>query len=151
MSGFDDLPVSQRQELSELTSASNERLEQAGAQGAEQAFGLGCALIGLPLALLILALFVLGVFPLITAFIAWVMGAMVVLGAITLVSFNAKKRAIGETYRKNVGPDIQAYLNQSQIQEERFNSYVSASLPEGAPLRTFHTILPPDIETPDQE
>jgi hypothetical protein len=148
---FNDLTDHQRQELSELTGASNERLEQAGAQGAEQAFGLGCALVGLPLALLILGLYLWGVFPLITAFIALVMGALVLLGVVTLLSFNAKSRAIGETYRKDVGPDIQAHLNRSQIQEERFNHYVSGSLPEDAPLRAFHSAPQLKRENPDQE
>lgn len=148
---MDDLTDQQRLELSELTGASNERLEKAGAQGAEQAFGLGCALIGLPLAALVFGLYVWGVFPLITAFIAWVMGVMVMLGAIALISFNAKRRAIGETYRKDVGPDIQAYLRQSQIQEELFNFYVSDSLPDDAPLRAFHSTPPLEIETTEQE
>jgi hypothetical protein len=148
---FNDLTDQQCQELSELTSASNEKLEKAGAQGAEQAFGLGCALVGLPLAVLVLALYIWGIFPLITAFIALVMGALVMLGATSLISFNAKKRAIGETYRKDIGPDIQAFLRLYQIQEERFNFYVSDSLPEDAPLRAFHPRPQPATEIPDQE
>jgi hypothetical protein len=148
---FNGLTEQQQRELSDLTGASNEKLEKAGAQGAEQAFGLGCALIGLPLAAIVLGLYVWGIFPLITAFIAWVMGALVIVGVIALISFNAKKRAISETYRIFVRPDILAYLKKSQMQEERFNLYVSGSLPEEAPLRTFHTVQAPEIETSEQE
>jgi hypothetical protein len=146
-----DFTDHQRLELTELTNTSNEKLEMAGARGAEQSFGLGCALVGLPLAALVLALYIWGVLPLITAFIVLVMAALVMLGAISLISFNAKKRAIGETYRKDVGPDIQAYLKRSQIQEERFNYYVSGLLPEDAPLRVFHSVPQAMNETPDQE
>lgn len=148
---FDQISEQQRQELSELTATSNERLVQAGSQGAEQAFGLGCALGLLPLIAIVIGLYVWGVFPFLVALIAFVMGALVLLGGITLLSFNAKRRAIGETYRKEVGPDILAFLGRSKIQEEQFSLYVSDLLPEEAPLRSFHTVSRSSIDIPDQE
>jgi hypothetical protein len=151
MDDLDHMPETQHLELVELASSSNEKLENAGSQGAEQAFGLGCVLGGLPLAALVIALYIWGVLPFIVAFVVFVMGTLVVLGGVTLVAFNAKKRAIGETYRKEVGPDIQAYLRGSKIHAEQFSNYVTNSLPEDAPLRTVHTVLPPSIDIPDQE
>jgi hypothetical protein len=151
MDDFDQMTETQRLELVELASSSNEKLENAGSQGAEQAFGLGCVLGGLPLAAVVFALYIWGILPFIVAFVVFVMGALVVLGGITLVAFNAKKRAMGETYRKEVSPDIQGYLRASKIQAEQFSNYISHSLPEDAPLRTFYIVLPPSIDTPEQE
>ena len=100
----------QRQGLEELTGSCNERLVQAGAQGAEQSFSLGCALGGLPLVGGVLLLYVLGVFSFILAFFAFLLGALVLLGITAFISLNAKKHSIAEIYRKEVGPEIQAYL-----------------------------------------
>jgi hypothetical protein len=142
------IPEDQRQGLEELTGSCNERLMSAGAQGAEQSFGLGCALGGVPLAGGILILYVMGVFSFILAFITFVMGALVLLGLTALVSFGAKKRSIAEVYRKEVGPEIRAYLNLHQIQEKQLNQFVYDTLPVDAPLRIFHSIsLSEDINS----
>ncbi|MFO7624590.1 MAG: hypothetical protein R6V73_09585 [Anaerolineales bacterium] len=142
------VPEEQRQGLEALTNSCNERLEKAGAQGAEQSFGLGCALGGLPLVGGVLMLYVLGVFSFILAFITFVMGALVLLGITALISFSAKKRSIAEIYRTEIGPEIQAYLNNHHIEEEQLNRFVDDTLPVGAPLRIFHFIsLPEDINS----
>jgi hypothetical protein len=142
------VPDEQRQGLEALTNSCNERLEKAGAQGAEQSFGLGCALGGLPLVGGVLMLYVLGVFSFILAFITFVMGALVLLGITALISFSAKKRSIAEIYRTEIGPEIQAYLNNHHIEEEQLNQFVDDTLPVGAPLRIFHfNSLPEDINS----
>jgi hypothetical protein len=142
------IPDDQRQGLEELTGSCNERLEKAGAQGAEQSFGLGCALGGLPLVGGVLMLYVLGIFSFILAFITFVMGALVLLGITALISFGAKKRSIAEIYRQEVGPEIQAYMSNHHIQQEQLNQFVYDTLPVGAPLRIFHSIsLSEDINS----
>jgi hypothetical protein len=142
------IPDDQRRGLQELTGSCNERLMNAGAQGAEQSFGLGCALGGVPLVGGILILYVLGVFSFILAFITFVMGALVLLGITALISFGAKKRSIAEVYRREVGPEIQAYLSHHHIQEDQLNQLVYDTLPVDAPLRIFHSLsLPEDINS----
>jgi hypothetical protein len=142
------IPDDQRRGLQELTDSCNERLMKAGAQGAEQSFGLGCALGGAPLVGGILILYVLGVFSFILAFITFVMGALILLGITALISFGAKKRSIAEVYRKEVGPEIQAYLSHHHIHEEQLNQFVYDTLPGDAPLRIFHSLsLPEDINS----
>jgi hypothetical protein len=149
--GFTVISDDQRQGLEELTGSCNERLAQAGAQGAEQSFSLGCALGGLPLVGGVLLLYVLGVFSFILAFFAFLLGALVLLGITAFISLNAKKHSIAEIYRKEVGPEIQAYLGEHHIREDQLNWFVNQSLPVDAPLRIFHFISLPDDISSSQE
>jgi hypothetical protein len=145
------IPDDQQSGLVELTGFCNERLEKAGAQAAEQSFGLGCAVGGLPLVGAVLVLYVLGILSFILAFIAFAMGVLVLLGITALISLSAKKRSMAEIYRKDVGPQIQAYLSDHQIQEEQLNLFVVRTLPVDAPLRIFHSISFPEDSTLSSE
>ena len=137
--------------LEAFTGTCNERLLKAGAGGAEQSFGLGCALGGLPLVGGVLALYIFGAFPFIMAVIIFVLGALVLLGVTTLISFSAKKRSINEIYRKEIGPEIQAYIHAHDISEEQLNRFVISALPDDAPLRIFHSIAQAEDDNSNQE
>ncbi len=70
----DSLSDEQRQELRQLAENVNSRLFQAGAESAEQAFGLGCVVFALPVLILIAVLFFVQVLNLILALIVLAMG-----------------------------------------------------------------------------
>ncbi|RPI23937.1 MAG: hypothetical protein EHM70_21890 [Chloroflexota bacterium] len=138
-------PVTEEQRiaLSELAESANERLEKAGAESAEQSFGLGCALGALPLLAAIFILFITGVFNLIMALITLVTASLVLAGIATLASSFAKARTVRETYRSVIGPEIDTFLNSQQLARTQFEKLVYELLPEESPLRAYRLVQPP--------
>ena len=126
-------------ELKEFIQSANENLFKAGAEGAEQSFGLGCLLGTIPPALLIVVLYMSGVFNLILALIVIVLAALAVTGIATLVSSFARGRSIRETYRKKVGPEIDTFLSRHSLTRLQFDDVAGEILTDSAPLRMYLT------------
>lgn len=131
------LPAEQREEIRQLVEASNEKLASAAASGSEQAFGLGCLVVALPLAGVALVLFFLGVLNLIAFFVSLAMIVLAGVGVAALIAYRARGRAIGETYRRTIYPEIEGYLQDNSIQRQQFDRLADEVLPPDAPLRGF--------------
>jgi len=131
------LSADQREELRQLAESANEKLVKAGASSAEQAFGLGCSLGILPLLVVVIVLFILGIFNLIMALIAITFGGLALAGISALLSFRARSRAIGSLYQKEVGPEIDAYLSVRGLPRPQFDSLAGETISAEAPLRSF--------------
>jgi hypothetical protein len=131
------LTEEQRQALSQLAESANEKLFQAGADGAEQSFGLGCVVFALPLLVVDLLLFLFRVFNLILALMVLFMGALAVAGIVTLMAYNARARTISDTYRREVESEIAHYLAEHHLGRAHFDSLASEILATDAPLRAF--------------
>jgi hypothetical protein len=127
-------------ELVQIVEDANAKLVQAGADSAEQSFGLGCIVFGLPLLVGVVLLFIFQVFNLILALIVLAMGALAIAGIVTLMAYNARARTIRDTYGREIEPQIAQSLAQQHFSRPQFDRLAGEILPEGAPLRAF---LPP--------
>jgi hypothetical protein len=130
------LSDSQRKGLEDLVAGANETLVKAGADSAEQSFGLGCALGGLIILGAAGALYLFGVFNLVLAFIVLIMGSLAVTGIAVLVASFAKTRGVTLKYRMTVLPEIEIYLKKNNVSQDQFERVVVAALPPNAPLRS---------------
>jgi hypothetical protein len=124
-------------ELVHLVEEANEKLFKAGADSAEQSFGLGCLVFALPLLVGVVLLYIFGVFNLILALIVLAMGALAVAGIVTLMAYNARARTITDTYHREIEPQIAQALAQQQASRPQFDRLAVAILPEDAPLRAY--------------
>jgi hypothetical protein len=131
------LSVEQREELGRLAETANEKLVKVGTSSAEQAFGLGCSIGFMPLLILIVVLFVAGIFNLIMALIALVFGGLALAGISTLLSFRARSLAIRRLYLQEVGPEIDHYLSEHSLPRSQFESLAREAISAEAPLRSF--------------
>jgi hypothetical protein len=133
---FSTLSDKERSGLIELAVGANDRLVKAGADSAEQSFGLGCALGGL----LVLAaagfLYILGVFNIVLALIVVVMGSLAITGIAVLTASFARTRSVGINYRSTVLPEIDSYLKKNNLSRSQFDRAAAVTLPQDAPLRT---------------
>jgi hypothetical protein len=126
-----------RPELAKLVEEFNEKLFQVGANSAEQSFGLGCLVFALPLLAVVVFLFIIQVFNLILALIILALGALVVAGLVTLMAYNARSRAIADTYGREIEPQIAQALAQQHFSRLEFDRLAGEILPEDAPLRAY--------------
>ena len=149
--GRASLSEEQRQELAQWVERANEKLFKAGADSAEQSFGLGCVIFALPVLGVVLVLWILQVFNLILALIILLMGALVVAGLVTLVAYNARTRAIGDTYRREIGPEIDQYLSEHGYGRPEFEQVAHDLLSTDAPLRSFLAPIPVNEFPPNEE
>jgi hypothetical protein len=126
----------QREKIIEVVMNANEKIAQAGADRAEQSFGLGCALGAIPLAIAILALFFLGIINIVLALILVVMSALALTGIATLVASFARTYGMKDVYKTTVGPEINLFLNTHKISRDKFKEIADEVLSEDAPLRS---------------
>jgi len=136
-------PVSavQRESLLQLVDILDEELRAAGAGSAENAFGLGCGIGLLPVALVLVLMllsrrinFVLAILLAVILFIALV-------GVSTLLAYQARKNAILRRYQQDIEPRITLFCTQQQLTRLQFDTLAASGLPEGAPLQDFLTPL----------
>ena len=136
------------EELVGLVSDSNEKLFRAGSTGAEQAFGLGCLVVSLPLLGLVLLLYLLRAINLIGLFVSVIIVALAGAGLAALIAQKARTRAISETYKRTVLPEIERTLRQYDFPQSQFNLIAEEVLPVNAPLRYFLRTPSGDISDP---
>jgi len=130
----------QREELRRLAEAANEKLMKAGASSAEQSFGLGCALVVVPLGIAILILYVAGVLNLIMGIICLVAGILGLIGVVTLISSQARTRGVDNAYQREVGAEITGALEQMGVSIQEFAILAVEVLSSDAPLRAYLTV-----------
>lgn len=129
------LTPEQTQELVGFAELENEKLRAAGAESAEQAFGLGCGLGLVPTVIIIIVLFVLKVINFILAIVLLGMGLLAVVGIGMLLASRARVNAASRTYQTSVEPEILQYLDEHDLTPQQFGVIVQEQLPENAPLR----------------
>jgi hypothetical protein len=125
----------QPQEIAEFVLSENEKLRAAGAESAEQAFGIGCGLGLLPTAIIVIVLFVFKVINFILAIIFLLMGLLAVVGISMLLASRARVNAEDRTYRVTVEPEILQYLDEVDITPQQFREIVQEQLLDDVPLR----------------
>ncbi len=129
--GFED------QDLAEFISSANQYLSESGTNAAESAFGLGCYLGFIPVAILILILFLFGLRNWITLALIGLGAVLITTGIAALLSRRARTTNIKTAYYREVEPQIETYLRKNSIPRGDFFTAVRDLLTEDAPLLEY--------------
>lgn len=125
------------EELNQFAEGLNEKLRLAGANGAEQSFGLSVLLGGIPALIIALLLLALQAINLIQAFIVALFAGLVVVGAAALVANRARLNAIHHAYLNQAESEIEGFLEAHELSRLEFDTLAARLLPDSAPLRAF--------------
>jgi len=133
----DSLAPDQVDELQQLATTLNDKLLSAGSSSAERAFGIGCGLGLLPVIVVAVILYVLGVINLILAMILGVLSILFLVSFASLLASIARANVVKRTYQSDVIPAIEKYLHDSGMNRVEFDTLVAEMLPREAPLQAF--------------
>jgi hypothetical protein len=128
------LTPEETRDLSQFTEKLNEELRAAGAERAEQAFGLGCGVGLLPAIALVVILYLLPMVNIVLAIIFLLMIMLILVGIVMLLSFRARRNAIEKTYQEKVKNEIDTYLGEHNLTRSQFDALALDLVPEGTPL-----------------
>jgi hypothetical protein len=122
------------QDISQFTEKLNEELRAAGAERAEQAFGLGCGVGLLPAIALVVILYLLPMVNIVLAIVFLLLIMLILVGIVMLLSFRARRNAIEKTYQDKVKGEIDTYIREHNLTRSQFDSLTIDLVPEGTPL-----------------
>jgi hypothetical protein len=125
------------QELSEFIQSLNQHLSESGSGAAESAFGLGCYIGFIPLAILVILLFLFGVRNWIVLTLVGLLSVLLITGIATLLSRRARAINIDTTYQREVEPQIETYLEKRSITQIEFDAVSRQVLTTNAPLLEY--------------
>lgn len=131
-------------ELAALAEKWNEKLRQQASSSAERAFGIGCGAGLIPVAGVIVFLYVIQVLNTILAILVAIMAALFLVGVAALLSSIARTNTLKRAYRSSVEPEMLEYLESHAMSRPEFDTLLSNVLPEDAPLLVFLSPLPGD-------
>jgi len=122
------------QGLSEFIQYLNQQLSETGTGAAESAFGLGCYIGFIPIAILVVLLFLLGLRNWIVLALIGLVSVLVTTGIATILSRRARTININTTYLREVEPQIETYLESKSITRVEFDVVSQQVLTKDAPL-----------------
>jgi uncharacterized protein (DUF983 family) len=125
------------QGLSEFIQSLNQHLSEAGSGAAESAFGLGCYIGFIPIAILVFILFLLGLRNWIVLALVGLVSVLVTTGIATLLSRRARAINVNTTYQREVEPQIETYVEKRSITRVEFDAVSQQVLTTNAPLLEF--------------
>jgi len=133
--------------LVSLVESSNQKLDDAGKESANQAFNLGCMIGIIPAAIIVL----IGI---IATHASWAIVAIIailmviaLLGFANLVAIISRSKTMDRVYRTEINPEVEKFLLDQHIQRQEFDLVAWQSLPERAVLLKY---LPPP-HTPEKD
>lgn len=121
-------------EMEKMIYKLNEDLIHAGAEGAEQAFGLLTWLGALPLVALIIFLLAFKIINLIMPFLLAIFCSLIFLALTSLVAQRARENSIRQFYANTIRPQINQIQTDYQLSPVEVFSQARDILPEHAPL-----------------
>lgn len=122
-------------DISTFVESENEKLRAAGAESAEQAFGIGCGIGLLPTVIIVIVLYAFQVVSFILAIVLVLMGLLAVVGISMLLASRARVNAESKTFEASVEPEILQYLDDLGVTQQQFVEAVHEQLLDDAPLR----------------
>jgi hypothetical protein len=127
------------QDLADFINSADQHLSEAGTNAAESAFGLGCYLGFIPVAILIVIVFLIGFRNWIVIALVGLVATLFTTGIAALLSRRARETNIRTTYYREVEPQIETYLAENAITRAEFETAASQVLTGDAPLLTCLT------------
>jgi len=125
------------QGLSEFIQSVNQYLSETGAGSAESAFGLGCYIGFIPVALLVIILFLLGVRNWIVLALSGLVSVLATTGIATLLAQRGKATNIETTYHCVIEPQIESYLEKRSMTRDELDAVARQVLTIDAPLLEY--------------
>jgi hypothetical protein len=129
--------VGQDEDIDAFVASINEKLTKAGTGNAEIAFGMGCGISIIPIGILLLVLYILGLR-------GWVgFGLVVLIGVLlsttisTALASRARASAMRQTYARDIEPQILQYLQEHKLERYGFQEAAVQVLPSDAPLLKY--------------
>lgn len=122
-------------DISTFVESENEKLRAAGAESAEQAFGIGCGIGLLPTVIIVIVLYAFQVVSFILAIVLVLMGLLAVVGISMLLASRARVNAESKTFEASVEPEILQYLDDLGVTQQQFVEAVHEQLLDDTPLR----------------
>ena len=122
------------QELSEFIESANQKLVESGADAAESAFGLGCYIGFMPVAIFVILVFAFGVRN-------WIVLALIALGVVliatavsTILSRRARSATVKANYYREVQPEMEKYMHEHNLTHADVDAAALQALSKDAPL-----------------
>ena len=135
--GTPDLTKEDNQDFAQFVESLNEQLRVAGAERAEQAFGLGCGVGLLPAIALVIILYLLPFVNILLAITFLLLIMLILLGIVMLLSIRARRNAMERTYQDEVKGEIEAYIKEQDMTRLQFDTSAQEYVAEGAPLWVY--------------
>lgn len=147
LSDLNDVNSDQYLHLRELVLDWNESLRDAGAKGAERAFGLGCGIGLAPALIIILILFILRMINVILASMLVIIAILALIGLSSLGAYYAQLNNMRRVYNTDIEPEIRRLLVEYDMDRVAFDTLIYPMLPEKAPLSLYLSpLIPPEQE-----
>jgi hypothetical protein len=137
------LTVEQTQELTALVEDLNEKLRSAASSSAERAFGIGCSVGLIPVVIVAVVLYSMGIINLILAVLVGILSVIFLIGTASLLSSIARTNTLKRTYQREIEPKIDQFIACYELPRQQFDALAAGVLPDGAPLLAFLMPLPP--------
>jgi len=115
----------------------NDQLRSAATGRAEQTFGLSCSVLVVPLGLVLLVMFILGVRSPIAIGIAALVCLLLGVVFSTLAAQRARQTSMTTIYQEQIEPQIGPFLNMHAITRFQFDQAARQVLPSEAHLMAF--------------
>jgi hypothetical protein len=144
------LPVEQSQSPADFAVLLNEKLLNVGANRAEHGFGVGLGRTLLPLVVLVIFAYVLGVHSWIALVLVGLAGLFISVAFAAYVASQARAAAMRRLYQDEIDAEIGAYLKDNSLDYTQFYLAAQSALPSGAPLLRFLAAPQPEL-SPEQE
>jgi hypothetical protein len=126
-----------KHELQTFITTLEEKLVSAGAGSAELAFGLGCGISIVPIGIVLLVLYILGVRGWVGLVLIALIGVLFATAISTYLASRARTSAIRRTYSREVEPQILQFLNDHKLDRDEFEREAAQVLPPNAPMMKY--------------
>jgi hypothetical protein len=134
MENFDLGAVGPGDDIQAFITSINEKLTSAGARNAELAFGMGCTISIIPIGILLLILYILGLRSWVGISLVVLIGVLLATAISTFLANRARTGAIRQAYRREVEPQIMQYVQDHEIDRAEFQRLAAQVLSPDAPL-----------------
>jgi hypothetical protein len=125
---------------SSLVEELNEKMIEAAASSAAQAFNISCLMSVLIIAVLVTLAYIFS--HLVTAIITLLMTLLIATSLAALLSMRARNGNIPLTYQREIEPQIVSALGEFNLSRHEFDTLADDILPTGAPLKQFLFLSP---------
>ena len=107
------------------------------AQAFNNAFRLGCAVLFIPVVIVLVISYTMDRFSMISIIVYGGLGALIAAGFGALVANRAKYLAIKDNYEQDITPQIKTFLKEHDMTRRQFDTMADDVLADNAPLRDY--------------
>ena len=117
--------------------AMNDKLERTRAAYADQGIGVGCVVSIIPLVLLIIIEYILGIRSWIAFVLIAILGIILAAGILSFIASRSGLMATSRVFQEEIMPEVDKTINEYALSTDDFCKIVYELLPEHAQLSTM--------------